>query len=321
MFRTPLSVAPALCIALTVSVVAAQEIIEPEEAAKEPDFVAQGEYVGQGTWPGVKKTRIGAQVVALGGGTFRAVVFEGGLPGDGWKRGDRQFSLDGRRDNDDVVLTGKDELSGEIVDGTMRIADNDKLLVELRRTERTSPTLGAKPPAGAVVLFDGTSTEHFPDATLSEIKTLPAGCSLKSKYPMARLHIEFRLSWKPTARGQGRSNSGVYIGGIPEIQVLDSFGLEGRNNECGGFYGRREPDVNMCLPPLVWQTYDVEFSRPPVDDQGRPTDKVRVTVRHNGVVIHENFDTRGKQAEPRGIHLQKHGNQVPYGNIWLVEAE
>ena len=125
----------------------------------------------------------------------------------------------------------------------------------------------------------------------------------------------------PKARGQGRSNSGVYVGGLPEIQVLDSFGLEGKNNECGGLYGRRDPDVNMCLPPLVWQTFDVELTQPKRDAQGRPQENIRATVRHNGVVIHENYDTGKKESGPRGIHLQRHGNRVQYRNIWLVEPK
>ena len=144
---------------------------------------------------------------------------------------------------------------------------------------------------------------------------------MKPDIRMSRIHIEFRLSWKPAARGQQRSNSGVYIGGIPEIQVLDSFGLEGAKNECGAFYGRRVPDVNMCFPPLVWQTYDVEFSEPERDDEGRPTENIRVTVRHNGVVIHEGYDTRRKEHELRRLHFQRHGNRVQYRNIWAVPAE
>jgi hypothetical protein len=153
------------------------------------------------------------------------------------------------------------------------------------------------------------------------MKTLQAGCTAKDEYRMRNLHLEFQLSWKPHARGQGRSNSGVYIGGIPEIQVLDSFGLEGAKNECGAFYGRREPDVNMCYPPLVWQTFDVEFSQPAMDEDGRPQENILVTVHHNGVVIHRDFDTGKREAPLRRLHLQSHGNRVQYRNIWLVEAE
>jgi len=298
------------------------EIINPAEVAADPDFAIQGEYVGNGPWPGGEKTKIGAQVIAQGEGKFRAVVFKGGLPGDGWRRGDAQLAMEGRREDDAAKLTGKELPGGKIAGGKMTITDVDgKTRFELKRTERKSPTLEAKPPKGAVVLFDGSTADSFRDGKITDMKTLEAGCSANSEHEMARLHIEFRLSWKPTARGQGRSNSGVYIGGIPEIQVLDSFGLDGRSNECGGLYGRREPDVNMCLPPLVWQTFDVEFSAERRDDEGRPTEPIRVTVRHNGVVIHEDYDTRGKESTPRSLHLQRHGNRVQYRNIWLVEPK
>ena len=88
------------------------------------------------------------------------------------------------------------------------------------------------------------------------------------------LHVELRLSYMPTARGQDRSNSGVYLHDCYEIQVLDSFGLEGEDNECGGFYAIHRPEVNMCYPPLTWQTYDVEFTAPKYED-GKKTANAR----------------------------------------------
>jgi len=113
------------------------------------------------------------------------------------------------------------------------------------------------------------------------------------------LHLEFRLSWMPTARGQARSNSGVYMHDCYEVQVLDSFGLEGRHNECGGLYIKKDPDVNMCLPPMVWQTYDIDFTAPKSKGYGR----------------------QDEGPAPRPIHLQGHGNHVQYRNIWLVEKK
>src|SRR4029077_939988 len=95
-------------------------------------------------------------------------------------------------------------------------------------------------------------------AKLAEEKFLFRGATTKDNLPVGKLHLEFRTPYQPKAGGQGRGNSGVYILG-KEIQVLDSFGLKGENNECGGFYGSAKPAVNMCLPPLTWQTYDVEI--------------------------------------------------------------
>ena len=99
-----------------------QEVIDPEEAGKDPDFALQGEYAGEGTWPGGGKTRIGAQAIALGEGKVRVEVFQGGLPGDGWQRGDEQFAMDGQREEGTVKLTGKEFPAGEIAGGKLTVA-------------------------------------------------------------------------------------------------------------------------------------------------------------------------------------------------------
>lgn len=297
------------------------EVIEPEVANEDPDFALQSEYLGASAWNG-KPAVFGAQVIALSNHKFRAVVYPGGLPGAGWKRGADRVFLDGELAKDKLKFSNKNSFTAQIAGEDLTIQDSGgNRVAKLSRTNRKSITMGAKPPEGAIVLFDGTNVDQFPGASLTKMKTLEAGCNLKGKYKISRFHLEFRLSWKPTARGQGRSNSGVHLAGIPEIQVLDSFGLEGAKNECGAFYGRRAPDVNMCFPPLAWQTYDVEFSKPKTDDQGRPTENILVTVRHNGVVVHQDFKTGAKEAPLRGLHLQRHGNRVQYQNIWLVEAE
>ncbi|MEN6448884.1 MAG: DUF1080 domain-containing protein [Thermoguttaceae bacterium] len=208
----------------------------------------------------------------------------------------------------------------------MTVASTDgKAKLELAQTVRHSPTEGAKPPKGAVVLFDGTTADNFVDGKLTADKNLMCGATTKQKFDDYTLHLEFRLSYMPEAREQARSNSGVYLHDCYEIQVLDSFGLEGKDNECGGFYQLRKPDVNMCYPPLTWQTYDVDFTAPRYQD-GKKTANARVMVRHNGVVIHPDFElshaTPGRQPEgpgPRPIYLQGHGNKVEYRNIWVKE--
>ena len=306
-------------LAAICSPAASQEILDPGEAAKDPDFVAQGEYVGEGAWPDGKKAKLGAQVIARGDGAFDAVVFHGGLPGAGWQRGDRQWKLSGRRSEDRVELAGAG-LAARIARGTLALLDTDgSTAAELKRTERKSPTLSEKPPEGAIVLFDGTGVDCFPGATLTDMKTLEAGTTAKGQFDIERLHLEFRLSYKPKARGQGRSNSGVYLGGCPEIQVLDSFGLEGAKNECGALYGRRQPDVNACLPPLKWQTFDVEFTPPKLGEDGRVESAATMTVRHNGIVIHDGYELSRRDGGTRSLHLQKHGNRVQYRNIWYTQ--
>src|SRR5690606_30877603 len=118
---------------------------------------------------------------------------------------------------------------------------------------------------------------------------LPQGSNSKSKHGSCTLHIEFLLPFEPKGSGQGRGNSGVYLQGRYEVQVLDSFGLEGRDNECGGIYTVAAPAVNMCLPPMQWQTYDIEFTAAKYEGR-RKVANARMTVRHNGVVIHQDVE-------------------------------
>jgi len=291
------------------------------------DYAFQGEYTGTWEAPDGDVVKLGAQVIAGGKGTFSMVVYIGGLPGDGWKRGDGQELLEGKKEGDTVVFknaNGDGVIKGKQLTLKHKQYDNPAVLKPI---ERKSPTLGAKPPEGAMVLFDGTGTEQFVEGTMNEAKLLWAGATTKPLPNSYTMHMEFLLPYMPEMRGQGRSNSGVYLHDCYEMQVLDSFGLEGKDNECGGFYKLNQPDVNMCLPPLVWQTYDIDFTGPKFDADGKRTAQARVSVRHNGVVIHDDLKlekTPGRQEEgpgPRGIHLQAHGNKVQYRNIWLVEKK
>ncbi len=294
---------------------------DPKQAGT--DFAVQGEYVGFVEADG---NRWGAQVIALGDGKFHVVGSLGGLPGDGWQRGDERNEVDGQMVGDTAVFEA-DEFVLKIKDGKLAVQSYDgELMGELKKIERKSRTLGAKPPAGALVLFDGTSVDAWNNGKIIEEKLLGAtGTDTKEKFQDHSLHIEFRTPFMPKAGGQGRGNSGVYVQSRYEVQVLDSFGLEGRDNECGGIYSVAEPLVHMCFPPLAWQTYDIDFQAARYDDSGQKTKNARVTIRHNGVVIHRDLElphgTPGRYEEgpePAGLFLQDHGNPVAFRNIWVI---
>lgn len=296
--------------------------LTPEEAGI--DFQIQGEYLGALDADGEEQSW-GAQVIALGGGRFELVGYRGGLPGEGWSRGGEVNRMQGAL-RDGKAYFSSDEVDVVIQDGKMEVKYQGESVGALPRVERKSSTLGAEPPEGALVLFDGSSAEHFQRGRIVEENLLLADCETKQKFDDFKLHIEFRTPFKPYARGQERGNSGVYVQNRYEVQVLDSFGLEGKNNECGGIYSIAEPSVNMCFPPLSWQTFDIDFTAARYDDEGNKVKNARVTIKHNGVVIHDDLElphgTPGKNPEgpgPDGIYLQGHGNPVVFRNIWVVE--
>lgn len=289
------------------------------------DYPFQGEYSGEISLDGVK-TKLGVQIVARGNGKFAGVGYFGGLPGDGWY-GDEPKRSEG--EIKDGVLIFTEDADVKVKDGLMTIRDESgTLLGECRKVERKSPTLGAKPPAESVVLFDGTSPDKFVGGKLDG-DLLQQGVTSQQKFQSFSLHLEFLLSYMPTAKGQGRANSGCYCQGRYEVQILDSFGLTGENNECGGLYEIKKPDVNMCFPPLAWQTYDIDFTAAKYDQSGKKLEDARITVRQNGVLVQKNValprSTRaapvpeGPEAGP--IYLQDHGNPIRFRNIWLVEKK
>jgi hypothetical protein len=209
---------------------------------------------------------------------------------------------------------------------------------------------GSAPPKDAIVLFDGkdlsgwTNPNGKPAGWKVEngyMECVPRQGDTKTKQtfgPDFQLHVEFWLPLMPNATGQGRANSGVYIQGRYEIQVLDSYmNKTYADGACGALYkiiapnwaaaeekGLSEPK-NPCKPPEQWQTYDITFHAPRVDRQGKVTQSGHVTVVQNGVTVIDNgsFDrtTDGaddqKLGEPGPIRLQDHGNKVRFRNIWL----
>ncbi len=302
---------------------------DPETALREdPDFAIQGDYTRADA-----DATAGVQVVALGKGQFEAYVLEGGLPGMGWTPDQKRSLLKGLREGEKVSFSDDaKKVTAVIQDGKLSLTAEDGSKSILPRIERHSVSLDAKPPAGAVILFDGGSAEAWENGKMENGLLLATGCTSKQNFGSYTLHLEFRTPYKPDARGQQRGNSGVYQSGRWETQILDSFGLKGEDNECGGIYSISKPKLNMCLPPLAWQTYDVDFTAAKFDASGKRTAWPRITVRLNGVVVHEDLELSkdfttsaplNKPLEgPDGpIHLQSHGNPVVFRNIWIVPGK
>ena len=193
-------------------------------------------------------------------------------------------------------------------------------------------TLGAKPPESAIVLLDESGLKGWVGNGGGDAKwplangavTVHGGDIKTTKsFGDFELHLEFNIPYMPDARGQGRGNSGVYLAGNHELQVLDSYGLDSQNNDCGAIYQQIAPRVNACKPPLQWQTYDVTFHKAKVEN-GNVVKKARVTVYQNGVKIIDDAEisptpggTGAKEGEDGPLLLQDHGNAVQYRNIWI----
>jgi hypothetical protein len=294
------------------------------------DYALQGELAGFIRTPAWGYSHCGLQVVALGDGKFDAVLYRGGLPGAGWDLKSK-LKLSGKGNEQNILWLEPDDFKLAVTIGTAQAFDMfGSSAGSMRKVHRSSPTMGAPPPSNAVVLFGGKATEELKGAKLTDDGLLLAGVLTKMPVGDFFLHLEFRTPFMPYAKGQARGNSGVYIQQRYEVQILDSFGLEGKNNECGGLYTQTKPDVNMCLPPLAWQTYDIYFSQPKWDenDAKKKSQNARLTVFHNGVPIHWRRDvpakTGGGKAEGKEtfpINLQDHGNPVTFRNIWLVPGE
>lgn len=320
-------------LACIVGVAAPLTAADPKNAAVtdlsqvDADFAFQGEYLGAamndcGYWQAV-----GLQVVAMGKGEFIAVEYAGGLPGYGWPIAGDRVKYQGQLAGQTLTLksTGRRVTIAAGHAAFLRGENGCWQVGTAEKVQRQSPTLGQCAPWGAIVLFDGSNVDHFKDGKI-ENGLLKEGCETKVPFGDFQMHLEFRLPYMPTARGQGRANSGVYIQSRYELQVLDSFGLEGADNECGALYKQRRPDLNMCLPPLTWQTYDIWFRGPRFGPDGKKVESARITAWLNGVAVQNDVEIiaktgGGSQEGPKALalKLQNHGNPVRFRNIWLVD--
>lgn len=190
-------------------------------------------------------------------------------------------------------------------------------------------------PGNAIVLFDGRDLRNWsqPDGrpaawrVQNGVMTVGGGNIVtKETFRDVFIHVEFRLPNEPDRHGQGKANSGVYLQGRYEIQLLDSYGIKAPGKgDCGAIYGQHAALVNACKPPLEWQCYDAIFRAPRVDAAGKVTEAGRITVLQNGIVIQNNVEILGptagamddKVAEAGPLLLQDHGSPLRFRNIWL----
>jgi hypothetical protein len=234
-----------------------------------------------------------------------------------------------------LALAGVVLLSGEAAAQFGDLGD-----LKILKPEDKEDVKSVSPPKDAIILFEGKTLDGWVrrDDKKEGFKLLDGGVMQSNGTDMFtrekfagpfKLHVEFRVPYYPDKKGQGRGNSGVYVHGRYEVQVLDSYGLEPQKNDCGAIYEVAAPKVNACKAPTIWQSYDIEFTPPKCVD-GKRTDYSRMTVYHNGIKIHDNVEvtsdnTRagmgGDPCTPGPIMLQFHGDPVQFRNIWLVQMK
>jgi len=203
-----------------------------------------------------------------------------------------------------------------------------------------NPKASSAPPSGAKVLFDGSNLDAWVSRDGKPVtwKVMDGYMEVgkgdimtKDKFgPKFQLHVEFWLPLMEKAKGQGRANSGIYLQGRYEIQVLDSYRNDTyENGSLGALYGliapNKEARDKAIKPPENWQTYDITFQAPTADEQNKVVKKGQLEVSLNGVPVIEKgtFDklTGGamdnKFNEPGPLRLQDHGCKVRYRNIWI----
>ncbi len=202
----------------------------------------------------------------------------------------------------------------------------------------------AAPPADAIVLFDGRDLSQWrggDDAPARwrlvdgamEVVRGSGSISTVRAFGDIQLHLEWRSVAPPRADGQNRSNSGVFLMGRYEVQVLDSYQNETyADGQAAALYGQQPPLVNASRPPGEWQTYDIVFRRPRFAADGSVEQPARITMFHNGVLVHDAATFSGATAhmrratyEPhedrRPLALQDHGDPVQFRNIWVRDLE
>jgi len=221
------------------------------------------------------------------------------------------------------------------------LATSEEYLNGIKWTEPAVVTPGltnSEPPAGAVVLFDGTDKTHWNNADTWKVDGDSLICgkaaiTSKDEFGDCQVHIEWSAPTPAVGSSQGRGNSGIFLMGRYEIQVLDSFDNETYfDGQAGAIYKQTPPMVNAMRPPGEWNTYDIYWTCPRFKDDGSLESPAYITAVHNGVLILNHFALLGdtpfnrppqyKAHPPKGpISLQDHGNPVRFRNIWVREVK
>lgn len=206
---------------------------------------------------------------------------------------------------------------------------------------KVTPRENSAAPSDAIILFDGKdlnewtnqqggTAEWIVEDGAMTVKPRTGIIKTKQKFGDFQLHIEWRSPAEVKGEGQGRGNSGIFMMGKYELQVLDSYeSITYSNGQAGSMYKQSIPLVNACKGPGEWQTYDVIFMAPVFTEKGSLKSPARITVLHNGILVQNNYELRGPteynriplyEAHGKGaIELQDHGNPVSYRNIWVRE--
>ena len=206
-----------------------------------------------------------------------------------------------------------------------------------------TPVVDHKPPSDAIILFNGTDFSNWdgekgrsPGWTIEKdgvmtVKKGTGGIQTKQSFGDCQLHIEWRTPTVIEGEGQGRGNSGIFLMGLYELQVLDSYDNKTYSNgQAGSIYKQHIPLVNASLKAGSWQVYDVVFTAPKYKADSTLLSPARFTVFHNGVLVQNNVEVKGEtvyigQPEYKSkiqkgpIALQDHGNPVSFRNIWIRE--
>ncbi len=211
-----------------------------------------------------------------------------------------------------------------------------------REPEVVTPGKGTQAPSDAIVLYDDpTDTVNWVDVNGEPItwkvedvlSVVPHSGDIQTKQSFGdvQLHVEWRTPEVIEGKGQERGNSGIYLMGLYEVQVLDSYENETYyNGQAGSIYKQHIPLVNACRPPGEWQIFDIFFTAPRFSEDGSIDTPAYITVVHNGVLIQNHVEIQGptvytgrprywKHAEKLPLILQDHSNPVSYRNIWIRE--